>query len=197
MTGNFKFGHKEYPNIHMEVIPSVRVWRRKHHRFCLNSRSIMAHCKVDATFISLIDEPLAQFPHAFVCFIRGISLDAFESRWMIPIVGWKDVVRCSEQCHIWWMDGLWPEFYTVIWESAVDMDVIWRPSVGSSLRGWPHGVSVLSFDSLDVIQGIRSWLWSNLYTLGRFVRRVCLGCNSLHHGNNPAAFRRLATQPSR
>jgi len=143
MTGILKFGHKEYPNIHMEVIPSVRVWRRKHHRLCLNSRSIMAHCKVDVMFISLIDEPLAQFPHAFVCFIRGISLDAFESQWTIPIVGWKDVVRCSEQCHIWWMDGLWPEFYTVIWESAVDVDVIWRPSIGSSLRGWPHGVSVL------------------------------------------------------
>lgn len=157
----------------------------------------MAHFKVDAMFISLMDEPFGSISSCLCLFHSWYKPRCFWVTVNDPNVGWKDVVRCSEQCHIWWMDGLWPEFYTVIWESTVDMDIIWCPSVSSSLRGWPRGVSVLSFDSSDVIQGIWSWLWSNLYTLGRFVQRVCLGCNSLHRGNNPAAFRRLATQPSR
>ena len=38
--------------------------------------------------------------------------------------GMKDVVRRPEWCHTWWIDDLWSEFYTVIWESAVDVEVI-------------------------------------------------------------------------
>jgi hypothetical protein len=46
-----------------------------------------------------------------------------------PNQGTKDVVRHPDQCHIWWIDGLWSEFYTVTWESVVDVDFIEiRPS---------------------------------------------------------------------
>jgi hypothetical protein len=41
-----------------------------------------------------------------------------------PNRGMKDVVRRPEQCRTWWIDGLWSEFYTVIWESAVGVEVI-------------------------------------------------------------------------
>jgi hypothetical protein len=73
-------------------------------------------------------------------------------------VGTKDVVRHPEQHHIWWMDDLWSEFYTVIWESVIDVESLLIPSVGSSLRGRPHRVSASSSDSVDVVQGIQSWL---------------------------------------
>ena len=26
-------------------------------------------------------------------------------------------------CHVWWIDDLWSEFYTVTWESAVDVEI--------------------------------------------------------------------------
>jgi hypothetical protein len=41
-----------------------------------------------------------------------------------PDRGMEDVVRCPEWCHIWWIDGLWSELYTVIWESALDVEVV-------------------------------------------------------------------------
>jgi len=114
-----------------------------------------------------------------------------------PLQGMKYAVRHPDRCHIWWIDGLWSEFYTVTWESAVDVDFFWDPSVSSSLLGWPRRVSASSSDPMDVVQGIRSWLWLNLDTWGLSVPRECHGCDSSHHGNDPAAFGRLATQPSR
>ena len=69
----------------------------------------------------------------------------------------------------------------------------WDPSVSSSLLGRPRRVSALSSDPADVIQGIWSWLWLCLDTRGHFVQRVRLGCDSSHHGNDPAVFWRLAT----
>jgi hypothetical protein len=80
VTEIIKFGRKEYPNIHMEEVNSVRQWQR----YTVSSAqtpSLSWHTyKVDAMCVSLTDEPLARPSHAYVCFIRGISLDAFESR---------------------------------------------------------------------------------------------------------------------
>jgi len=41
-----------------------------------------------------------------------------------PNKGMKGVVRCPEQCHIWWIDDLWSKFYSVTWETTMDVDVL-------------------------------------------------------------------------
>ena len=162
-----------------------------------NSKSIKAHfpsghcqCQPDGWASSS--------PYLCLClFHPWYKPRCFWSMMEGPNQGTKDVVRHSDQCHIWWIDGLWSEFYTVIWESAVDVDFIWDPSIGSSLLGRPHRVTASSSDPMDVAQGIRSWLWLDFDAWGLPVPWERHGCDSSHHGNDPAAFRRLATQPSR
>jgi hypothetical protein len=75
-----------------------------------------------------------------------------------PNCGMKDVVRRPDQWHIWWIDSLWLEFCPVTWEYAVDVEVTRHPSIGSSLRGWPHTVGMINAYYVDVDQGNRSWL---------------------------------------
>ena len=133
-----------------------------------------------------MDEPLAQPSHAYVCFIRGISLDAFESRWMVPIEGWRmswDVPN-----------GVVPGGLMAFGQNSTQLfgnpswtsRSFWHPSVGSSLLGQPHRVSAWSSDPMDVVQGIQSWLWLGLD--GTLFKRVCLGRDSSHRGNDPAVF---------
>lgn len=114
-----------------------------------------------------------------------------------PNQGTKDVVRHPDQCHIWWI--WWP--LVRILHSYLGIRCgrwfHWDPSVSSSLLGRPHRVKALSSDPMDVAQGIWSWLWLDCDIRGLSVLWERHGCDSSHHGNDPAAFRRLATQPSR
>lgn len=96
-------------------------------------------------------------------------------------------------------DGLWSEFYTVIWESTVDM----RCHLMSVRRQFPPRSTSWSLSIFKLLtlwtssKGSEAGYDRTVYTRGCFVRRVCLGRSSLHLGNKPAAFGRLATQPSR
>ena len=78
VTEIFKFGRKEYPNIHMEEVNSVKQWQR----YTVSSAqtpSLSWHTyKVDAMCVSLMDELLAHPLYACVCSIHGISQDAFD-----------------------------------------------------------------------------------------------------------------------
>jgi hypothetical protein len=178
-------------------IQSVNGWR---HCGCESKLQIHQGTlfQVDIVNVSLMDELLAHPPSLCLClFHPWYKPRCFWSMMEGPNQGTKDVMRHPDQCHIWWIDGLWSEFYTVTWESTVDVDFIWDPSIGSSLLGRPHRVMASSSDPMDVAQGIRSWLWLDFDAQGLSVPWERHGCDSSHHGNNPAAFRRLATQPSR
>lgn len=113
-----------------------------------------------------------------------------------PNHGTKDVVRHPARCHLvdWWPLARILLSYLGI---HCGCRFHWDPSVSSSLLGRPHRVMASSSDPMDVAQGIRSWLWLDFDAQGLSVSWECLGCDSSHHGNDPAAFGRLATQPSR
>jgi hypothetical protein len=163
----------------------------------LNSRFIKAHFRVDVIHISLMDELLAHHFYAYVCFIHGISQDAFDPWWKVSNEGqrmpWGALNRI--------ISGGWMAFgqnSTQLFGNPSWMSMsLLTPSVDSSLRGRPHRVSVSSSGSMDVVQGIRSWLMIRPWCLWAHVQRASHGRDSSHHGNDPAAIRQLATQPSR
>jgi hypothetical protein len=106
VTEIFKFGCKEYPNIHMEEVNSVRQWQR----YTVSSAqtpSLSWHTyKVDA---NVHRSDGWAFGSTFSCLCLFHSWYKPRCFWVTmngPNQGTKDVVRRPEWCHAWWI--WWP-----------------------------------------------------------------------------------------
>ena len=80
---------------------------------------------------------------------------------------------------------LWSKFYTVTWESAVNVDAVF--GVCSSVV--PSEVDLVKFlaflgpcDFTNVVQGIQSWLSSSLQHSWNVSKESVEGGDSSHHG---------------
>jgi hypothetical protein len=87
--------------------------------------------------------------------VRGMSDHALQLRWQSRQ---GDVGRreASRMVGIRWIDGLWPKFCPVNWESVVGLMALAVGS-GSSLKGRPCPTQRLRCGRADVFHGVRSW----------------------------------------